>query len=235
LALPAKGFYINPSEGPPRALGRPRGLSRTPPGGPGTRSPGSPGIPDPGVARPQGQGRPRTPSRGPGGSRTRPGGPGEGGFTSTPRAGAPRFPGVRTPVPGSRRVPEGSPGRPREPPPQGGVPATPRRNRGAGVGPRRGSEGVPPLPPGEGRLPLGSPSGARLGSCKENKHYDRGSSKTTKYMEFTVIASRIPFTSCPARSPAPGTPPGLSGDSAPYPFQGGTPSGTAGPRREGLM
>jgi len=25
------------------------------------------------------------------------------------------------------------------------------------------------------------------------------------------------------------------GDSAPYPFQGGTPSGTAGPRREGLM
>jgi len=39
----------------------------------------------------------------------------------------------------------------------------------------------------------------------------------------------------PPRSPGPRTPLGVTGDSAPYPVPGGTPCGTAGPRREGLM
>jgi len=39
----------------------------------------------------------------------------------------------------------------------------------------------------------------------------------------------------PPGSPGPRTPRGLPGDSAPYPVPGGTPCGTAGPRREGLM
>jgi len=49
--------------------------------------------------------------------------------------------------------------------------------------------------------------------------------KTCRYLEYLY----------PARSTAPSTPLGSSGDSAPYPVPGGTPCGTAGPRREGLM
>jgi len=93
-------------EGPPRPPGDPP----DPGEGSGTRSPGSrmgsPGSPR-GLPWPGGGLGPG--SRGPGHRRG-------GGFTSTPRAGAPRFPaGVAHPLPG-----EGAPGAPeRQPPPLG--------------------------------------------------------------------------------------------------------------------
>jgi len=45
----------------------------------------------------------------------------------------------------------------------------------------------------------------------------------------------LPIYLYPPGSPGPLTPSGSPGDSAPYPVPGGTPCGTAGPRREGLM
>jgi len=108
-----------------------------------------PRIPDPGI------GRPRTPrsrdllvQEGPGpqspGGVSRPGGragpprlpdpgigvpdPGlRGGFTSTPRAGAPRFPGSGRPVPGSRGPGPGQPDQGPEGPGNPAFPAFPRR------------------------------------------------------------------------------------------------------------
>jgi len=110
LGLLAQGFYINPSGALPRGRGSPpRGL-----GGLGTRVPGdrggpeTSGIPDPGI----GVWKPLPPGRGaPGGPGTGPGRPREWGFTSTPRAGAPRSPREGKPPQGARG---GSP------PPSGG-------------------------------------------------------------------------------------------------------------------
>jgi len=84
----AQGFYINPSRGGSQGPGRSQTGSRTLSGGlrgPWSPGPGIPGSPDPSA---RGRGRPQTPSQGPGD----PGSPGSArGFTSTPRAGAPRY------------------------------------------------------------------------------------------------------------------------------------------------
>jgi len=74
-----------------------------------------------------------------------PGGPGEGGFTSTPRAGAPRFPGRAGGVwdPGGGRGGPGDPG-----PPVAGT----RRDAGTrSPGPRSGT----PVPGNRGAPPRG--------------------------------------------------------------------------------
>jgi len=72
------------------------------------------------------EGSPGGPGQGPGDPRT----PREGGFTSTPRAGAPRFPGAVPGPGGPREVRKGPPGGPWPPDPLPGVPETPPRNRG---------------------------------------------------------------------------------------------------------
>jgi len=95
-----RGFYINPSPGSPDRTGPgirdpagpggyPRGLGGPRIGDPGPRirDPGDPWSPGPsGQVREASRGSPGVPRP----SR-------EGGFTSTPRGGAPRFPGVRDP------------------------------------------------------------------------------------------------------------------------------------------
>jgi len=109
LGLLAQGFYINPSGPLPRGRGAlPEAWEAWGPGSPGTgevrRPPGS-RIPG------SGSGEPLPPGRGAlGGPGTGPGGLGEWGFTSTPRAGAPRFPGGVPGVRKSRRGPAGAPG-----------------------------------------------------------------------------------------------------------------------------
>jgi len=143
----AQGFYINPwlgGPGPPGAWDRPPGLLRssegsgTPPRG--SRDPGirrSQGTPSPGGA-PSG-----VPEPGPG----VPGSPGGRGFTSTPRAGAPRFPGRG---PGDL-VPGGVPGSPGRGP---GGPWADHPRPGEPRGPALQSAGGAPI--GAGGLPLGS-------------------------------------------------------------------------------
>jgi len=142
-AGPAQGFYINPyGGGVAQGPGSSREASRTPSRGSArTRSPG-PGSWDPGLPRPRGpggvSGRPRTGSRGPGPRR-------EGGFTSTPRAGAPRFPGA-VPGPGGPREgrkgpPGGPPGRQTPPGARKPLPGT----AGCPCGPTPARLGVIPL------------------------------------------------------------------------------------------
>jgi len=157
------GGYPGPREGSPGNRGAPaRGVDVKPP-----RPEAREGLPGP-LRGPGGvQKGPRTLSRAPGGpGRPReapgpvPGPPREGGFTSTPRAGAPRYPpGVREgpPGPGSpnlrksgilakkpqNRVFWGSPGGLLEPaPPRGGVPS----GGGAGGLPLGGSVAGPRCP-----------------------------------------------------------------------------------------
>jgi len=148
---PRGGFTSTPAtpsrEGERGLRGPPEGPGR----GPGIRDPGS-GIREvPETSWEASQG-----PRGPRGTpRTGPGAPALGGFTSTPRAGPPRFPGGVPGSPGSRgALGTRSPGTgksrrtgavPRQGPPGPGEPA---RDRGAGVGPRRGVGGVPPPPSG---------------------------------------------------------------------------------------
>jgi len=153
-----RGFYINPS-GPLPGEGRGSG---EPSGAPGdSRGPQIPGSGDPGP-RPRpgpspGGGPKGAPGdlRGPGGSRTRSRRGPRGGFTSTPRAGAPRYPGAVPGTGGPGGSEKGLPGSPGAPLPRRGLRHPPRYRR-AGVGPRRGSEGSP-LPPSGRR---GRPSGA---------------------------------------------------------------------------
>jgi len=138
-----RGFYINPRAPSWKGVGGPGGTLREVPGTPGPRirDPGDRG-PDP----PPPGGRPGEPLDGV------PGGPGvpegprgqprEGGFTSTPRAGAPRYRrGPRGPGPGgvSREAPGGIPEGPRPAPPSPGT---------AGGRPPEGVGGVPPPPSG---------------------------------------------------------------------------------------
>jgi len=147
-----RGFTSTPPRPSPGGGGAPPGLRE--PGDRGPRGPGRSGdLRGPGIP---GQG-PGSPSR-PGGEA--PGGPGTGsgrprvrGFTSTPRAGPPRFPGGVPGSPVSRRGPAGlrrPPGRSWDRPlPGEGPPGY--RGAPAGVGaPEGGSEGSPLLLPEEG-------------------------------------------------------------------------------------
>jgi len=103
----------------------------------------------------------------------------------------------------------------------------------AGVGsPEGGRRGTPSLLPGEPVAP-GRITGCSGPSLKRILRTATGT-QTNK-----LKGSKQPLSTSidlyPPGSPGPHTPCGSPGDSAPYPFQGGTPSGTAGPRREGLM
>jgi len=142
---PPRGVDVKPpSRGGPGASREARRALRPGPEGPGDQGPRGPGSRGPG-SRAQGPppplrgGVPRSP-----GSRTGSGGPREWGFTSTPRAGAPRFPGS----PGSPGSPRGSRralgtsrGGPGDQTPRQGVPEPLPGNRGA---PARGVDVKPP-------------------------------------------------------------------------------------------
>jgi len=166
---PPRGVDVKPlRRGPPRGLGGPGqgpGPARD-----GLRDPGVPGTQDPRIRDPppRGLGEARNPVPG---SRRVPdpsGRPGEGGFTSTPRAGAPRYPrrgpGVRGSPGGLRDLPGGPKYHPRPwraPDPLSG-------NRGA---PARGVDVKPP--PGDPGNPDFYPF---LRKMAKNGHFGRFSS-----------------------------------------------------------
>jgi len=145
---PRRGFTSTPREGLPGRPGPPGEVSGPVRRGLGTPVPGSPDLGSR-IPGPQGFPRPR------GGAPGAPGAPGprgrprEGGFTSTPRAGAPRFPGAvpGTWVPeGSRRGPGGPSRRAQIQPPPGGARETPSPEPRA-VSPPRGEGGRRPGAP----------------------------------------------------------------------------------------
>jgi len=95
----APGVLHQPPGGPSQGAGSPGDPPDPGSGVPGSRGPGRgsgdlgsrrPGTPPPGAGE-----VPEGPGTGPGDRGPGPGSSGEGGFTSTPRAGAPRFPGSR--------------------------------------------------------------------------------------------------------------------------------------------
>jgi len=133
----ARGWCKTPSgrglPGAWEAQDGPRTLSGRP--GPGSRIPET-GVPEtlgPGVPRPQGWGGPFPDPGVPEGPGPRPGVPALGGFTSTPRAGAPRFPVGGTRGPGVPEVRKGPPGGPWATPAPGGLQTPPPGT----AGPRR--------------------------------------------------------------------------------------------------
>jgi len=147
-------------------LGRPPGAWGTP-GDPLDGGSGDPagsrdsGISDPSLRQgaPPGGGPGRA-LRDPGPGSPVPGGRREGGFTSTPRAGAPRFPAGIPGTPWSQGPP-GPPGRPETTPPRRGskIPLFPALgNRGA---PARGVDVKPP--PGDPGIPEFGPRNEDFG------------------------------------------------------------------------
>jgi len=136
-----RGFTSTPGGPPGRGFEAPGGL----PGVPGTPGGGpGPGPRIPGSGRPVPGGLPRA-----GGGPSRPWDPGprapgpgaEGGFTSTPRAGAPRFPAGGPGDRGPGRALRTSPGGLFPPRPGGG----PRNPSPGTAGPRAATTGVIPL------------------------------------------------------------------------------------------